>query len=115
MTLDISAIRQRIEKATPGEWEVELDSCSECRKNGESEYNIKQLSQGCHGQFTEEVDADLIAHAPADLRALCDEVERLTEKIEEQRYFYEDLCTKLVSENAVTHSVGDESPKEEGK
>lgn len=72
--IDIAAIRARVAAATPGPWAREDD--------GDDYVAFAPGAEICripHGQDAEEC-ANLIAHAPADLAALCDEVERLTEE-----------------------------------
>ncbi len=81
MTPDqLSAIRARLDAATPGPWElwygeldwvsvgIDGDTVAECRTHINHQFSGWQNRR--HATF--------IAHAPADLRALLDEVERLT-------------------------------------
>lgn len=91
MTADIEAIRARITAATPGPWKAEW-------VDGDDWWQITGQPFDDGGQWlacpevatTDEMeddgtDADLIAHAPADLAALCDEVEELTADLYELR------------------------------
>ncbi len=74
------AIRERLDAATPGPWEAGTASC--CPDMGW----VEGPKGAVCPQFTatkvthslDANDAELIANAPTDLRALLDEVERLT-------------------------------------
>lgn len=71
--LDLAPIRQRLAAATEGPWNVDANQDSG---------NALVAAPGmpvCGTGWGEQAlsDADLIAHAPTDLAALCDEVERL--------------------------------------
>jgi hypothetical protein len=81
MTRDqLDAIRARLDAATPGPWEAGTASC--CPDLGW----VEGPKGAVCPQFTatkvthslDANDAELIANAPTDLRALLDEVERLT-------------------------------------
>jgi hypothetical protein len=75
----LSAIRARLDAATPGPWElwygeldwvsvgIDGDTVAECRTHINHQFSGWQNLR----------NATLIAHAPTDLRALLDEVERL--------------------------------------
>ena len=71
MTLDLEAIKKRLDKATPGPWEYRFYSACmfphhimQIKPNGYT-YNV----WGHHGQENKN-NGELIAHAPTDLRAL---------------------------------------------
>lgn len=78
---DLAAIRARLAAATEGPWS---------QRHYPDDVGIKVFSTVPHrrvgvrliiagwGHVLRKADADLIAHAPTDLAALCDEVERLT-------------------------------------
>ena len=75
----IAEIRARLDAATPGPWKRSLSG---------SHYNPWKVHRGAilvalSGEAVE--DADLIAHAPADIAWLLDEVERLREAAAEIR------------------------------
>ena len=85
--LDLDAIKARLAAATPGPWAIwhdldhqgfttvgDADSYAEILANGECE----ESNPTAH-VYVEE-DANLIAHAPADLAALVAEVERLEQE-----------------------------------
>jgi hypothetical protein len=70
---EIESIQQRLDAATPGPWKA-------------IKYYKNQLANGAGPDWGLEgvrsfEDADLCAHAPTDLRALLDEVERLNSKV----------------------------------
>ena len=83
--VDVAAIRERADKATPGPWEYdgmhnEIQKydmpgfwliISECRSAPDQEYQQDQFKHMYDANF------DFIAHARTDVPALCDEVERL--------------------------------------
>ena len=80
MTPDLDAIRARLAAATPGPWHAygntlaaETGGCTCSPHYGahEAHCGLEEIGQ------VVESDADLIAHAPADLAALLAEVERL--------------------------------------
>jgi hypothetical protein len=75
--LDLEPIRARLAAATPGPWEAE--------HRGFEVYE----THTAHGDLVAEAslqisDAELIAHAPADLAALADEVESLRRELARQ-------------------------------
>lgn len=106
--IDTAAIRARVAAATPGPWqvwagrlsifanvseetpgsicgdpvcEVEMYRCSD-RDPDPDDTECGCDEEGCKTcRPVQHADADLIAHAPSDLAALCDEVERLREII----------------------------------
>ena len=89
--LDLEAIRARLASATPGPWKASTDDAGDVVVWGPDEdwlANVGNWARQHLGidadaaarQFVETrdaADATLIAHAPTDLAALCDEVERL--------------------------------------
>ena len=83
MTADLAAIRARLAAATPGPWvaetsEVTMDDRSLWRMRRDTQPQVPlHLSS-----VMSSANADLIASAPADLAALCDEVEALTARAE---------------------------------
>lgn len=75
MTLDLSAIRARLQAATPGPWQL---------RSGMQPYDELDTVEHSHGlsvcvcdSTRFDRDADFIAHAPEDIRALLAEAERL--------------------------------------
>ena len=72
MTLHLSSIRERVEKATPGPWTADLLP--------EGHESIDWVIIGAGGNLSSDMnrdDAAFIAHARSDIPALLDEVERL--------------------------------------
>jgi hypothetical protein len=81
----LSAIRTRLDAATPGPWElwygeldwvsvgIDGDTVAECRTHINHQFSDWQNLR----------NATFIQHAPTDLRALLDEVERLTKREDE--------------------------------
>ena len=85
--IDLDAIKARLAAATPGPWRVSRQNIDE--RPGTSE--VCDLVNDCwviveHNDLGRyEDDADLIAHAPADIAGLVAEVERLRGEIERLR------------------------------
>ncbi|MDN5985834.1 MAG: hypothetical protein L0H88_08955 [Propionibacterium sp.] len=82
--LDIEEIRERVAQATPAPWssyvlpqQVGLNRASLHSPNGPQETVWTTNLDPEIGGVGTIPDAELIAHAPADLTALCDEVEHL--------------------------------------
>jgi hypothetical protein len=84
MTKDqLSAIRARLDAATPGPWEAVTPkryAAVRSEKAGCYVYTQGKIPADTHADTVtrQQRDAHLIANAPTDLRALLDEVERLT-------------------------------------
>ena len=79
MTADRAAIRARLEAATQGPWTA---TTYEATMNDRSEYRFGATDRPqSFRAVMRYADADLISHAPADLRALLDENEQLAAKI----------------------------------
>ena len=77
---ELAAIEARLKKATPGPWRVVV--------NGQGDYDAPGIEgEGDAGSvlfdagLLSHTDRALIAHAPADLRALIAEVERLRAEV----------------------------------
>ncbi len=100
--LDLDAIKKRVAAATPGPWEAYLDPeverydptvCANghvvCRLNDETDWE----------------DVQFIAHARDDIPALCDEVERLTHELTNERDEAMALLRRLVYATA-SRNVG---------
>lgn len=88
MNLDISAIRARLEAATPGPWKFIAD-----RYNPGSIILSHWESDGA--PLIPDDDIPFIANAPTDVKALLDEVTSLEAKVkelEEYKRKYEELC-----------------------
>jgi hypothetical protein len=86
MTKDqLSAIRERLDAATPGPWEAGTAACCPDMGwvDGPKGAVCPQFTATKVTHSLDANDADLIAHAPTDLRALLDEVERLTKREDE--------------------------------
>jgi len=87
VTPDVSAIRARLSKATPGLWQLDgpfwwrggdaNPDCTTVITAGDNRMAVAVLPEDHDRQPTADADADLIAHAPTDLAALLAEVERL--------------------------------------
>ena len=79
---EIQAIEARLEAATPGPWDVET-----IPETGESRVIVRSntgdpmldVSVAPHGVRAE--DAEFIAHAPEDIRALLDEVKAVRDAV----------------------------------
>ena len=86
MTLDLDPIRARLAAATPGPWERMPAEVSDTRPA--DCYDVwggdDWLCASVH-----HTNADLIAHAPADLAALVAEVERLRETVQRVREMHQ--------------------------
>ena len=90
----LSAIRERLDAATPGPWElwygeldwvsvgIDGDTVAECRTHINHQFSGWQNLR----------NATFIQHAPSDLRALMDEVERLTNDLAMARQVSGELC-----------------------
>lgn len=72
----VEAIKDRLEKATPGPWEVGRQS-GEPYVRGDKGGTTVMLFAPCQME-----DAELIAHAPEDIRFLLEENKRLREALE---------------------------------
>lgn len=68
--IDVKAIRERADKATPGPWAYYERGCREFG------YDLT-LPSGIRGAYEQEADADFIVHAREDVPALCDRVDQL--------------------------------------
>lgn len=75
----VAKVREALAKATPGPWEVDMDDWDvQVVMKPDGTPGVAIICEGMHqGTDEGESDAHLIAHAPAWLEALCDEVERL--------------------------------------
>lgn len=73
MTDRLAEIRARLNAATPGPWEWREWSCGDEAITGPDNTGFVVNVD----EATPHADADLIAHAPADIAWLLDEVERL--------------------------------------
>jgi hypothetical protein len=85
MTPDqLSAIRARLDKATPGPWASEPCAPTVYIKAGGRDYIAELMGPWDDARWEQrwKSDAALIANAPTDLRALLDEVERLTNELD---------------------------------
>ena len=76
---EIQEIEARLAAATPGQWDVDTipetgESCVVVRSNtGDPMLDVSVATHGVRAE-----DAEFIAHAPEDIRALIEEVGRLT-------------------------------------
>jgi hypothetical protein len=97
----LSAIRARLDAATPGPWEAGTASCCPDMGwvDGPKGAMCPQFTATKVTHSLDANDAEFIAHAPTDLRALLDEVERLTA----ERDRAVDDCEILVRE---VHALG---------
>lgn len=79
---ELSAIRARLDAATPGPWEAgTADCCPDMGwVDGPKGAVCPQFTATKVTHSLDANDAELIANAPTDLRALLDEVERLTKR-----------------------------------
>jgi len=85
--IDIAVIRARVAAATPGPWVRGIarddDGWAVLANDGDDEVCTQPPSRVIDPYSP--ADADLIAHAPADIAALCDEVERLRAELDDAR------------------------------
>lgn len=91
--IDVSAVRARLDAATPAPWETRdaetlpgldgLPSLVVFTSDGDEVVNTC-TSAGC-GPILRQADAYFIAHARSDVADLCDEVERLRAALAEIR------------------------------
>ena len=82
MSVDTKAIRARADGSTVGPWRVQTAAC----EHGDDEHSaIKGGGALVTDCVANENDAAFIAHARADIPALCDEVERLRSEVAELR------------------------------
>ena len=82
MSVDTKAIRARADGSTVGPWRVQTAAC----EHGDDEHSaIKGGGALVTDCVENENDAAFIAHARADIPALCDEVERLRGEAERER------------------------------
>lgn len=111
--LDTAAIEARLAAATPGPWVKHDDTAISHRVQP----RVKSLSQPgwylpiCNGieydrpggnRYNQDNNLDLIAHAPADLRALLDEVRELRELLTHMLGIYDRLDSKRLIVGGVT-------------
>ena len=84
----VEAIRERLAKATPGPWDVHSSTIRGVQYRKDGTYwrrcSIARILGGAN-YVPEAPNAELIAHAPTDLAWACDEIERLTQQVEEMR------------------------------
>jgi hypothetical protein len=83
MPLDLKAIKERLAKATPGPWRAIDESDYDVRvyegdiASSDNSRVVARYSGDERVETFSDRDADLIAHAPADLASLVAEVESL--------------------------------------
>lgn len=81
---ELTKIRERVEKATEGPWEVdERQSHNNVRLRGRRNSRRNFYTNADHDGF---LDADFIAHAREDVPRLLAEVERLNKLVEYYAY-----------------------------
>ena len=115
--MDLQAIEARLAAATPGPWKAQdfvaaptEDAGSAVVKQGNGGLVAYALRSGAveHEWYDKpqcDADAEFIAHAPADMRALLDEVERLRGQVEAVRAAtanHPDPCEKHPDGDTVT-------------
>jgi hypothetical protein len=90
----LSAIRARLDAATPGPWEAGTASCCPDMGwvDGPKGAVCPQFTATKVTHSLDANDAELIANAPTDLRALLDEVERLKNDLAMARQVSGELC-----------------------
>lgn len=94
--LDVAAVQARLDAATPGPWEAHEDDASAF-----GEWVIWMPDAGCDQALVEHaVDAELIAHAPTDLRLLL-------EALKEARDRYDVLDQHAHSQDGLTDQIVD--------
>lgn len=81
----LRSIRRRLRAATPGPWRYDGCSVTDQRRTGDS-FSMEWIPNGIavsdeRVNMRIDADAELIAHAPADLAMLVAEIERLREVI----------------------------------
>ena len=91
-TLDLAAIRERAEAATPGPWEWQPPSGEawpiadeSLLSPGTGEYVLVGWGYDASGIDGETADREFIAHAREDIPALLDEIDRLNAIIQRVR------------------------------
>ena len=84
MPVDLTPIRARMAKATPGPWRMQTAACDH-EDEDENHTAIKGGGALVTECIPEESDAILIANAPTDIAALCDEVEYLRAQLAQMR------------------------------
>ena len=104
--MDLQAIEARLEAATQGPWDVEtIPETGESRvvvrsNTGDSMLDVSVATHGVRAE-----DAEFIAHAPEDIRALIEEVETLRGQVEAVRAAtanHPDPCEKHPDGDTVT-------------
>lgn len=76
----LQEIRARLDAATPGEWVIENDEYISALDGHPSPHIIARVEND-HPGCPHDADADLIAHAPDDLRWLLDRVAELEQRV----------------------------------
>ena len=94
---ELSAIRARLDAATPGPWEAVTPkryAAVRSERAGCYVYTQGKIPADAHPDTVarQQRDAHLIANAPTDLRALLDEVERLENDFAMARQVSGELC-----------------------
>lgn len=77
--MDVKAIRERAEKATPGPWTIH--SWGEITSFDVTQRYVAQAIAINAGYEVAKANADFIAHARTDVPALIDEIERLRREL----------------------------------
>lgn len=86
---DIAAIRARLEAATPGPWAQPIDEEPRAIVAAKRPmFSLLALDRDGMAIVDKKADADLIAHAPTDLRDLLSYVERLEAVAEAAKRFF---------------------------
>ena len=106
MTPDqLSAIRARLDAATPGPWEAGTAACCPDMGwvDGPKSAVCPQFTATKVTHSLDANDAELIAHAPTDLGALLDEVERLRAE-RDDLLAWSQRFSDLVGEDGITEA-----------
>ena len=98
----LDAIRARLDAATPGPWRLESPFPAIYIAAGERDYIAELMGPWDDARWEQrwKVDAELIAHAPTDLRALLDEVEALQAEVRKQVFGSKVVFDREVVERA---------------
>lgn len=81
--MDVAAIKKRLEKITPGEWTAGENYLIGGYWVVSDKHNPEKSEVA---DFIKQSNADFIAHAPADIRALLAEIERLQNRTPKDTY-----------------------------
>ena len=104
-TLDLEPIKERLAAATPGPWDADGTEVSQHWSRPEpwltiatNEVDCMAYCYGGRGRGVERVeDAEFIAHAPEDIRALLAEVKRLQAQIDAVKELHKPVTANVTA------------------